>query len=160
MGELFEVQELVKVAVEDEKSGVVFYTAASQKAIDAELKATFSDLADQERYHQRRFEKMLQALGGLKTPETYAGEYRSYIKALTDNRAFPDDQAAARMAEQCGDDLEAVNLALRFERDTLMLMNEMRALVPQKDRPIVDELANEEKSHLVVLTAAKEKLES
>ncbi len=160
MPELFEVQELVKVAVEDEKSGVAFYTVASQQASDAELKGTFSDLANQERYHQRRFEKMLQELGGLKTPETYPGEYQSYIKALTDSRAFPDEQTAERMARQCADDLAAVNLALRFERDTLMLMNEMRALVSEKHRPVVDELANEEKSHLVVLTAAKERLGS
>ncbi len=158
MARMFEVSELVQVAVDDEKSGVAFYSALAGKVKDAKLKDTFNDLAEQERYHQKRFEQMLKDIGEHRPAERYADEYATYLRALTSDRAFPDETAAVRAAEQCADDLAAVNLSLRFERDTLILMNEMRSLVHETDRSIVDELIKEEQSHLVTLTAARDRL--
>lgn len=158
MAELFDVAELVRIAVEDEKSGVAFYSALAGRTRQPELKKVFADLAEQERYHQQRFEKMLGSLGEYKAPERYSGEHASYLRALTTDRAFPDEGAAARAADECADDLAALALARRFERDTLILMQEMRELVSEKNRAIVDELADEERSHLVTLAEAGEKL--
>ena len=117
-----------------------------------------AELAEQERGHQKRFEQMLADLGEYKAPDSYADEYLTYVHALTSQRAFPDEQAAQRAADECADDVSAVELAIGFERDTLILMGEMRGMVPEKDRPIVDQLIDEERSHLVVLTAARGKL--
>ena len=159
MSKMFQVSELVQVGVDDEKSGVAFYSALAEKTKDAELKKTFADLAQQERCHQRRFEEMLAELGGeYKAPESYADEYLTYVRTLTTQRAFPDERAARRAAEACEDDRSALDLALRFERDTLILMNEMRGMVREKDRNVVDELIAEEQSHLVVLSQARQKL--
>ena len=158
MRELFEVVELVKIAVEDEKSGVAFYSALTGRTRNAALKKTFSELAEQEKFHQKRFEEMLASLGGHKAGESYQGEYMAYLRALTDDRAFPDEAAARRMAIECPDDASALELAIRFERDTLLLMNEMRGMVPEKDAHVVKALAQEEQSHLVVLANARRKL--
>lgn len=158
MAKMFDVAELVQVAVDDEKSGVAFYQALSAKTRHAQLKKTFATLADQERHHQKRFEGMLKELGDYKSPDSYADEYLTYVRALTSERAFPDEAVARRQAEQCPDDQAAIALALRFERDTLVLMNEMRGMVRQKDRPIVEQLIAEEQQHVVDLTAARAKL--
>lgn len=157
MAEHFEAAELVKIAIEDEKSGVAYYSMLAGKAADEGLRGTFANLAQQEMYHQRRFEKLLADLGGY-TREEYPGEYMAYLRALTDGRAFPDVYAAQQAAQQCSDDLSALDTALRFERDTLVLMSELRDLLPQRDQKIVEDLLNEERSHLVVLTAQREKL--
>jgi rubrerythrin len=158
MAEQFEVAELVAVGVEDEKSGVAFYSLLAERAGSAELRATFADLARQESFHQKRFERMLADLGGMPAREEYAGQYLAYVRVLTEERAFPDPQTARRMAEQCaGDDAKAVDLALRFERDTLLLMNEMRVLVPARDQKVIDELTREEKAHVVALVAARDR---
>jgi len=158
MSELFEVAELVRIAVEDEKSGVAFYSALAGKARGGALRKTFAELAEQEKFHRDRFQQMLDGLGAHKAPERYAGEYTGYLRALTEDRAFPDEQTAARMAAECPDDASALELAVRFERDTLLLMNEMQRLVAEKDAAIVRELAQEEQSHLVVLADARRKL--
>ena len=158
MAEHFEVAELVKVAVEDEKSGVAYYSHLAGKAKDPGLRSTFDGLAQQERHHLARFEKMLAALGGYSPREGYPGEYMAYLRAMTDGRAFPDVHAAQQAAQEVADDLSAVVTALRFERDTLALMNELREFVPPRDRKTVEELINEERSHVVVLTGAKERL--
>ncbi|MFW6132589.1 MAG: ferritin family protein [Planctomycetota bacterium] len=159
MAELFEITELVKIGIEDEKSGVGFYATMAERADSERLRAIFADLADQERHHQRRFEQMLEDLGGHKpTREQYPGEYAGYLQALTGDRAFPDADAARRMAENCPDDRSAVELAVRFERDTLLLMHEMASLVPDKHRDVVNELAEEERGHLVTLADARRAL--
>ncbi len=59
---LFHIAELVRIGVEDEKSGVAFYSALAQKTRNPELKKTYAGLAEQERYHQKRFEKTLEDL--------------------------------------------------------------------------------------------------
>jgi len=158
MAELFEVAELVKVAVEDERTGVAFYSAMAKKVKDEQMRKTFAELAEQEKFHQRRFEQMLADLGGVRQGEEYPGEYLAYLQALTGDRAFPDEQTALQMVKECKDDHAALALASRFERDTLMLMNEMRRLVPERDKPVVDELASEEQAHLVALAEARAKL--
>jgi len=158
MPEVFEVAELVKIAVEDEKTGVAFYSILADKASSDWLKKTFAGLADQERYHQKRFEQMLESLGGHHPVEEYTGQYMDYLRALTDGRAFPDVPTAEKIAHQCKGDKEALDLSGRFERDTIILMNEMRGLVSDKHKAIVDELILEEQGHLVVLANARRKL--
>ena len=158
MGNLFDVAELVRIGVEDEKSGVAFYTVLSEQAKGPGLRETFARLAEQERHHCERFQKMLAELGDYKPRESYSGEYMEYLRTMLADRAFPDEQAALEQAKACEDDLEGLALATRFERDTLLLMNEMRGMVPDKDRSIVDELAKEEQGHLVELTRARGKL--
>jgi rubrerythrin len=155
MKELFEVFELVKIAIEDEKSGVIFYSALSQKSRSASLRKLFSQLAEQERYHQKRFEAMLQDLGDATPREQYDGEYMDYLRALTSARAFPDVKAAQNAAAECASDAAALDIATQFERDTLILMNEMGGMVPEKDMAIVKELAREEQAHLVALAGAR-----
>ncbi len=158
MREVFEVSELVRIAVEDERTGVAFYSRAAEMVQGPSLKSMFIDLADQEKYHQQRFQKMLDDIGGKTAKEQYAGEYMAYLATLTGERAFPDEKTAIDLAEQCEDDEEIIQLASRFERDTLMLMNEMRRLVGKKDREVVDEIIREEQNHLVTLAEAMKEL--
>jgi len=160
MSPLFHVAELVRIGVEDEKSGVAFYSALAEKTKNAELKKTYAGLAEQERYHQKRFEKMLEDLGDFQPTESSPGEYVAYLRSMLDTRAFHDPPTARQMAGECATDRAALALAVRFERDTLVLLNELREMVPERDRTTVDELAREEQSHLVELTRAQEKLGS
>ena len=158
MSETFDVAELVQLAVEDEKTGVAFYGVLAERTVNPALRTLFQELQKQERGHQKRFEDMLDALGGVTVHEQYSGEYALYLHALTEGRAFPNETTGRRLAAQCHGDRDAVNLASQFERDTLILMNEMRSLVPLKDRAIVEELTREEQSHLVALAEARKQL--
>jgi len=158
MARMFEVAELVKVAINDEKTGAAFYTKLSDLVRDAELAKTFATLAEQERGHQQRFEAMLAEMGDVKPPDLYPEQYLNYVTAMTADRAFPDEDAAVRQAQAVDDDREAIRMALRIERDTLVLMNDMRNLVRDKDRAVVDELIKEEQQHVIDLTDARDRL--
>jgi rubrerythrin len=160
MGTLFDVAEVVRVGVEDEKTGVALYTALSARAEDDKLRAMYAELAEQERVHQGRFEQMLEVLGEHAAAETYAGEYAAYLRALMADRAFPSAEAACEAAAKCVGDREALDMAARMERDTLVLMHEMRTLVRDADKPIVDELIIEEQSHVTLLSEAATRLDA
>ena len=107
--------------------------------------------------YQRCLE-MLEALGGHVAAETYPDEYGSYLHALTSDRAFPDEADARRQARECQDDLAGLDLALRFERNTLVLLNEMRVLAPDQHKDIIAEITAEEQSHMVTLLEARASL--
>jgi len=158
MAHVFTVAEVVNVGVEDERTGVAFYGVLTERASDPGLRKTFADLAEEEEGHLRRFEQMLADLGQVQVPEGYAAEYSAYMQALTTSKAFPDEETAMAMARDCPDDAAAIDLAIRFERDTLMLMQEMQEMVPQRDAATVAELKREEQGHLVVLAEAKKAL--
>ena len=158
MSNVFDVSELVRIGVEDEKSGVAFYTVLAEKATSPGLRQTYVRLAEQEQHHYERFKKMLAELGEYQPHESYTGEYMAYLKTMLADRAFPDEQTALAKANACEDDAQGLAMATRFERDTLLLMNEMRSLVPEKARGVVDELAREEQSHLVELAEARTQL--
>jgi rubrerythrin len=153
MAELFEIGDLVKVAVEDERTGVAFYGKVAEKS--DKLKETFAELQKAERHHQQVFEGMLAEVGGLKTKEEYDGQYMAYLSAMTASRAFPDTQTAVKMAEGCKGDADALALANRLERDTLILLNELRGMVPPKHAHMVDAIVAEEREHLVTLAKAQ-----
>jgi len=158
MAKMFEASELLQVAVDDEKSGVALYQTLAEVTSNADLKLFFAGLAEQERGHQKRFEQLLQQVGDYKSPDAYADEYLRYVQALTTDRAFPDEATAVRKARDCGGDEAAFDLALRFERDTLVLLHEMKGMVAEKDQPVIAEIISEEQQHVVDLTAAREKL--
>ncbi len=155
MRELFNVAELVRIGVEDETSGVAFYGELAAKCSNPEMKKVWETLASQERYHKKRFTEMLESLGPKPQKEEYPGEYSEYLRTLTAERAFPDAQTAARKAKECAGDLAAIELASQFERDTLILMNEMKGLLPDSDATIVREMVREEQAHLVMLADAR-----
>ena len=155
MPKLYTTAELVKTAVEDERSGVAFYSALADVVKNPEIREIMTQLADEEKVHQQRFEEMLRRLGNVKAPEQYDNEYDQYLQVLTSSRAFPTEEMALQAARDCSDDAAAVDMAARFERDTLMLMNEMRSMVQHEDKDIVEELIREEQGHLVTLAKAK-----
>lgn len=158
MRELLNVEDLVEIAVEDEASGVAFYSAMAQRTSEAELKAVFARLAEEEGHHQQRFQDIRRRMGPPATREEWAGQYQTYLQTLTSGRAFPDPQSAIDRARSCRGDLAALDLADRFERDTLMLMNELRGMLPAQDQAVVAKLVEEEQGHLVALAEARRKL--
>ncbi len=158
MAENFDVTDLVKLGVEDERSGVAWYETLAGKAKNPEIRKVFAELADVERFHQKRFEDMLSDLGGVRTREEYPGQFMEYLQALAGARAFQDPETARKLANGIGSDAEALDISSQYERDTLVLMHEMRQYIPEKDRATVDELTREEQGHLVTLASARRNL--
>ena len=155
MARVFSILEVVNIAVDDEEAGAAFYSVLAESASDTALRSTFADLAEQEKGHKQRFEKLLRELADGRDLEPLTGESSGYLQALVGSLVFTNEQAAQTAARGCPNDAAAIDLAIRFERDTLALMQELLPLVPEKDAAVIEKLKQEERSHLVTLAEAR-----
>ncbi len=156
---IFSGSELVNIALGIERNGVAYYSALAEAATDASLKETYNYLANMERNHIEIFQKMLDSAG--KYLLTYAGEdeeeYELYLKALVDSSVFTSDRVARQMAQKASNAAEVMQIALGAEKDSILFYSEMRELVSEQDRPVLDKIINEERSHVRLLSDMKKK---
>lgn len=158
MGVFFSGRELINIAVGIERNGAVFYDSLVDSTGDITVQGTYKYLADKEREHIGIFQNMLSSVGDYQPPEAFTEEYDSYLKALIDSFVFTDDQVAREMARKVSSDVEAIQIALGAEKDSILFYSEMRDLVRMPDRDVVSKIIEEERSHLRQLSDLKKDL--
>lgn len=163
MGVFFSAKEMVRIAVRNEETGLEFYRRAAERASAPELKRLFDDLAVQEQAHKVKFLAFLDSiLEPVQPAERPADpdETGRYIAAMTDNRLFDGEDKNIALAAKASDGKSAVEFALGFEKDTLLFFYQMLEQVRSADRPLVEEIIREEKSHIRRLAEIRKELES
>ena len=154
----FSGSELVNIAIGIERRGIAFYDIMTKSTKNAATRDVFQYLADMEREHIRIFQGMLAEADKYQIPETYAGEYTAYLQALVDSAVFTDDFVTSEMATKTNSDIEAMELAIGAEKDSILFYYEMKDIMPQRAQPTVNKIIAEEKSHLRQLSELKKKL--
>jgi rubrerythrin len=145
---VFTAAEALNMALRAEQNGEAFYTAAAGKAKDPQVKALLEDLAAQERKHYRMFQKLAKGVGDapvFSAPEWE--EYNAYLQSALDNALFSGPNKALAAAEGLEDERDALRMALGFEKDTMLFYYDLRGMVGEADRKVVDEIIREEKRH-------------
>ncbi|MFH1006621.1 MAG: ferritin family protein [Candidatus Latescibacterota bacterium] len=155
MGILFSGSEVADLCIEIEKNGAAFYHALGESTKEEAVRKLSHYLEGEEKRHQGIFEKLRNALKGYLPVESYPGEYDLYMKALADERVFTTDAVVRKMAGKVENDLEALTVAIGFEKDSILFLYEMKNLVPDSEYETIDTLVQEEKSHLRQLSQFK-----
>jgi len=154
----FSGSELINIAIGIEGRGIAFYDIMTRSTKNAVARDVFQYLADMEREHIQTFQSMLTEADKYQFPETYAGEYTAYLRALVDSAVFTDDFVTSEMATKASSDIEAMELAIGAEKDSILFYYEMKDIMPQRAQPTVNKIIAEEKSHLRQLSELKKKL--
>jgi len=154
----FSGSELIDIAIGIERRGIAFYDIMFKSTENATVRDVFKYLADMERQHIQIFQGMLGEADKYQPAESYAGEYAAYLGALVDSAVFTDDMATSEMAIQVDSDMEALELAISAEKDSILFYYEMKDILPQRAQPTVNKIIAEEKSHLRQLSELKKKL--
>ncbi|HUU93239.1 MAG TPA: ferritin family protein [Phycisphaerae bacterium] len=156
--------EGAKIAQNMEKNGVVFYQKAAAKAESAAVRDTFLQFAEDEKTHLARFEELEETLQReRRNGAGYAddAEIASYIDGLLKTQVFGDEGDVARLADQAEDDLAALAVAMRAERDSILFYQEMMGLVDSKDaQAAFSTILDEERDHLRILGERSEHCEN
>lgn len=155
---LFDVQELISMAVKDEETGIAFYRGLAEGTDSETVKERARDISEQEEKHRSRFQSMLDDLGDVEPVEEYPGQYERYVNNLLETRAFPEPEDAEEDARTCESDTEAIDTAMRLEKDTLLFLQEMRQFIPDTHTDYVDEVVQEERDHLSDLAELKKEI--
>jgi rubrerythrin len=152
---LFTGGDLINTAIDIERRGVIFYDIMAKSTENDLARETFQNLADMEREHIKIFEGMLSGTEKSGTDADDSAEYAAYLQSLVDSAVFTDDLVASEMATQADSDLEALELAISVEKDSILFYYEIRGVMTAKFRPLVDRVIAEEKSHLRQLAELK-----
>jgi rubrerythrin len=155
MAEFLKANELLEFAVQIEKNGEAYYRAAANKTKNSKLKDIFMYLAEQEVEHKNIYEKMLKSVESYEPKEMYPEEYFQYLRAYADNHIFVKKEEIEKKAVEAKSDVEAIGLALGFEKDSILYYLEIKNFVPDGEKNIVDKIIEEEHKHYNKLTEIK-----
>lgn len=142
---VYSITEVIEQAVQTEKLGAGFYAdMAGRFAENAEMKKLFDDLAAKERVHEKTFA----ALKAKIKDETIEGweEFSNYLRAIVESAFFIGKDKALTAMQGIKNEREAVDHAIGFEKESLLYYIGLRGAVKEKD--IIDEIIDEEKSHI------------
>lgn len=148
--------EAIKIAMDIEKRGEKFYTAAANKLDDEFIKKVFIDLAQQEKEHKETFRELYKdaASDKEKFDDTYLfdPEISSYLSAMVETVVFPSDERLDEVLEDINNAEDALLIGIQAEKDTILFYTEMiiySKLVEAKEA--FRKLLSEEKEHLIDL---------
>jgi rubrerythrin len=155
MALLVTAAELIDVAVGIEKSGAAFYEYLVNTTRDLRAQVMYKYLADQEREHIKIFQMLRTDVGDYSSPMSSSDEYAEYLEALVKSAVFGNDMMARKMAEKASSDSEAIDIAIRAEKDSILFYVAIKDLVRRSDVETIEKIVREEKSHLTQLSEFK-----
>ncbi len=134
----FSGNELINIAIGIERRGIAFYDTMTKSTKNATARDAFQHLANMEREHIQIFQNMLAEADKYQIPETHAGEYAAYLQSLVDNAVFTDDFVTSEMATKADTDIEALELAISAEKDSILFYYGMKEIMPKRAQPTVN----------------------
>lgn len=140
MREVYVFEDLVNTLIELEKKGFDFYENYKNRTEDGDLKSLFGELATAEKKHEAFYKSLKERLMNTQV-DIVGDEYKEYIDAMIKNSFF-----IAKSEINVGSIKEAIDVAERLEKDTIIFMNELSGLID--DKIGFKMILEEEKKHL------------
>jgi len=154
----FSGSELINIAIGIERRGIAFYDSMARSTKNAVARDVFQYLSNMERGHIQIFQDMLGEADKYQFPAAGAEEHTAYFQALVDSAVFSEEMATSETVTRAESDVEAIELAIGAEKDSILFYYEMKEIMPQQAQPTVNKIIAEEKSHLRQLSELKKKL--
>ena len=159
MTQALDIRELVRKLAEIEGEGVAFYESLAEHTGNDKIRKLARTLTRVEKVHQQRFEEILEGMGESKEPtDKTTAEVREYIHTLIDHRIFHTPEHAAKMAANLTDENEAIDIAMGFEKENILLLIECGTILSGEAREMVKTFIEQEKAHLRSLKKIREQL--
>jgi rubrerythrin len=148
----YSIDEIMEMAVRTETLGYQFYTGMAEKfRKDEGLARLFTTLASKEKVHEKTFTELKAKVAKQGTEPVEWDEVSNYMRAFVESEFFLGKGKALPSMDHVKTVRDAVTFAMGFEKETLLYFYELRNVVKEKE--IVDEVINEEKSHIRWLAA-------
>jgi rubrerythrin len=158
MGNIFAGSEVVELGIQIERNGKDFYEALAVQFKNPKVSESFSFLAREEEKHIAVFQGILKKTAQYEPPQSYPGEYLAYMNALASDHIFTQKDKGKTTAQGIKTDKDAVDMALGFEKDSIIFYEGMKRIVPAYEQKIIDELIIQEQAHLSKLSVLKKSL--
>jgi len=156
---IFRPSEFFQFAIRIEENGEKFYRGMADTLDNKEVKELFSALADEEVKHKLTYEEMVSNIEEYEPFESYPGEYFAYLRAYADNHIFTPDKLKEEMGK-IKDAASALKFAIDRELDSILYYQEVKKLLPENQRNVIDKIIDEERRHFVKLSSCKQSVDA
>ena len=150
--------EIVEIGIQIEKNGYDFYAEIAKNTDDEKLKELYGFLACEEKSHIDAFKDIFKGLCDYSPEGAYPDEYFSYMNALASDHVFTKEGKGVELAKGVENVKDGLAIAVSFEKDTVIFFEEMKKLVPENEKQVIDRLIDEEKKHLKKLIQIRSEL--
>ena len=156
MTDKYSLSEVLRMAEGIERNGEKFYRQAAQMTKDAQAKAVMLDLAAQERGHERVFADLRAELCQVSDAQWWDpdGEAAAYVRGIADLHVFSMTPDVTELLASVQSPRSVLQLAIGFEKDTIVFFTALRESVTPENRAKVSLLIQEEIKHVHLLSQA------
>ncbi len=160
----FDAESIFEIGVQIEQNGKVFYLEVARNTSDEAIKSLFTELAGWEDKHVELFQQLQADLPDNARDENLFdpdGEFSSYLQAAADSHVFVDTTDVTQLAAQCNTPAEALDMALTFEKDSVIYYTTIKKVVSEHlGRDKIDLIIDEELKHISILNQKKKQLKA
>jgi rubrerythrin len=144
-------QEIIEIAVRIEQNGFAFYNdAASVIRESVDVKNLFHDLAEMEVHHTDVFQKLAEKFEA-ESFEFNKDDSSDYINHLAESHIFGKKDAGAELAKTIKTPRQALEMAYKFENDSIAFYEELYKRTGNESKPLIKEIIEEEKGHAALI---------
>jgi rubrerythrin len=146
-GMYYSGQEIFTIAVRIEENGYAFYSAAATALqSDTDIRRLFLDLAEKEVLHIAVFQKLMEKFEAEQFTFNLE-ESADYIAHLADQHIFGKPGAGTGLAKTIQSPREALEIAYRFENDSVAFYTELEKRTETDARKLIRQIIREEQEH-------------
>ncbi|MBF8277003.1 MAG: hypothetical protein HW390_2076 [Candidatus Brocadiaceae bacterium] len=152
--ENFNDAEVLRIAVNMEEEGLVFYSSLAKSVKNAKVKEIFSILANEEKDHLNNFQKVYNEITTSRDAAQGCEDYTvdEYIRHLVETGVFTQKGEVKRLTAEIKTDLDALRIGIQAEKDAILFYSEAAKNTKNKEgQKAFEFLASEEKKHLKLL---------
>lgn len=158
----YNVDEVFALAEQIERNGAAFYRRGAEIARNPQVKKLMEELAAWEDGHEKVFSRIRAQLSDDERsarafdPE---GDTDMYLAAMAGQHVFSTDKSPETMLRGSESPAEILDIALRFERDSILFFVGMKEAIPDRlGSTDVDHILREEFGHVAYLEQARRRL--
>ena len=148
--------DIFQFAIRMEENGEKFYNYAASIAKDPKVYGIFTKLASEEIKHRKLFADMFSKIDTIMPKESYPGEYMTYLQSSIDGKVF--STTATKELAEIKDVIAALDFAIGRELDSVLYYSEMKKYVTSSAQSLLEQVIEEERRHVVILSEIKKNL--
>lgn len=152
----YQGSDIFQFAIRMEENGEKFYNYAASIAKDPKVYGIFTKLASEEIKHRKLFADMFSKIDTIMPKESYPGEYMTYLQSSIDGKVF--STTATKELAEIKDVIAALDFAIGRELDSVLYYSEMKKYVTSSAQGLLEQVIEEERSHVVILSEIKKNL--
>lgn len=147
--------EILKIAVEVERTGQELYAALELESQTKDIKDTWAYLKEQEGIHQKTFQEMLDKQADYLIAEFSPGEHQAYLQAISSEYIFTQDSIKKHLNQRFENDRQAIDFAIKVEKVSILTYAALKEYISKDKQGVLDKIIAEEKGHLARLKKIK-----